>query len=232
MSLLCFPPQVKIKDLKFIPAGIVINWRYDEWRLIEGDQWNISCPCLHMVSLVGAIPLAIANGIPLWTALLIRWLEIFSRPRSSSSPAISSLGAQKTDRFSWLSQWGHRGGQKLESCERQRNLLGTSSSAFLCRIGPGWSSCSFYRLTGTSYSSLTSHARIDPSRPHHREPVLLLRSMPLSELTAASVFASKKNASVPLEYRRTSFFLKSNKSIKIYLLNYSVIYKTFRCEKN
>ena len=72
-----------------------------------------------LVELRGAIPFAIANGIPLWTALLIGVIGnllpvplIFFFARH-----ILTWGAKKPiigGFFSWCLNKGHRGGQKFE----------------------------------------------------------------------------------------------------------------------
>ena len=82
-----------------------------------------------LVELRGAIPFAIANGIPLWTALLIgvignllpvplifffaRHILTLGRRKNRSSEAF----------FSWCLNKGHRGGQKLEKAAGDKGIF-------------------------------------------------------------------------------------------------------------
>ena len=81
-----------------------------------------------LVELRGAIPFAIANGIPLWTALLIGVIGnllpvplIFFFARH-----ILTWGAKKPiigGFFSWCLNKGHRGGQKLEKAAGDKGIF-------------------------------------------------------------------------------------------------------------
>ena len=81
-----------------------------------------------LVELRGAIPFAIANGIPLWTALLIGVIGnllpvplifFFARhilTRGAKKPIIGGF-------FSWCLNKGHRGGQKLEKAAGDKGIF-------------------------------------------------------------------------------------------------------------
>ena len=111
-----------------------------------------------LVELRGAIPFAIANGIPLWTALLIGVIGnllpvplIFFFARH-----ILTWGAKKPiigGFFSWCLNKGHRGGQKLEKLQETRESSGPYCSlleSLFRELVPGPVPLQLLSLTGTS----------------------------------------------------------------------------------
>ena len=105
-----------------------------------------------LVELRGAIPFAIANGIPLWTALLIGVIGnllpvplIFFFARH-----ILTWGAKKPiigGFFSWCLSKGHRGGQKLEKAAGDKGIFW---ALLLFGLWLGLGPLQLLSLTGTS----------------------------------------------------------------------------------
>ncbi len=87
---------------------------------------------IPLVELRGAVPVAIASGIPWWQALnsLCYWEHDSSSNYLFLRPPCSRMGADKPligGFFTWCLKKGHSGGQKLEKAAGDKGSSGPSS---------------------------------------------------------------------------------------------------------